>query len=208
MTEVPDLQAELARLRDDVDDLLAVSDLDSSGVPAGPSPQTAKDQSRDLAHVWYALTAKQAADAWEVLTAWVDWLIARYGLDEAVPACWYRHGAFVDELDALRAAWTDAYLSPSASPSDACRWLAHLAGSTARIREWDRYGCAAGAHHDDDPLTFSSAALDDRLTFVQADVAARMPTMDAHIRGTSADGGANAGPWDGSGDLPGDDLAL
>jgi hypothetical protein len=45
-----------------------------------------------------------AAD--EDLVAWVQWLVARYELDN-VPDCWAQHGALVEELDALRVGWFD-----------------------------------------------------------------------------------------------------
>lgn len=45
---------------------------------------------------------------WQELTIWVDWLIARYGLDELLPPCWIRHGAMVEELTALYAGWYTA----------------------------------------------------------------------------------------------------
>lgn len=179
MTEPPDSEGELAQLRDDVDELLALAGLDTSNPhPLSSAPAASPAGPSARAHVWHALTAKEAADAWDALIGWVDWLIARYGLDDTVPACWYRHGALVDELDALRAAWTDAYLAPSAKLSDACHWLAQLASSTARIHTWDRYGCAAGTHRDDDPAPSAKVVCDERLTFVQADTAARVSAPD------------------------------
>lgn len=42
----------------------------------------------------------------EDLVAWVQWLVARYELDN-VPDCWTQHGALVEELDALRIGWLD-----------------------------------------------------------------------------------------------------
>jgi hypothetical protein len=44
--------------------------------------------------------------AGEDLVAWVQWLVARYELDN-IPDCWTCHGALVEELDALRIGWLD-----------------------------------------------------------------------------------------------------
>ncbi|HVY09535.1 MAG TPA: hypothetical protein VHB18_05260 [Mycobacteriales bacterium] len=169
-----ELRAEVGRLRDDIDYLIAVGGLDSPNQSTDVSPRVASRKSAARAHVWHALTAQEAADAWDTLITWVDWLIPRYSLDDAVPACWYRHAALVDELDGLRAAWTDSYLAPNAQPSDACHWLAQLASSIARMHAWDRYGCAAGTHRDDDPAPLSAATYDERLMFVQADIVVRV----------------------------------
>src|SRR4051812_43688971 len=46
---------------------------------------------------------------WPALTAWVDWPAGRDELCEVRPACWYRHGALLEELSAPDRAWHGAY---------------------------------------------------------------------------------------------------
>jgi hypothetical protein len=123
--------------------------------------------------VWHSLTGAEAAAAWTALTTWVDWLTARYQLDDTLPACWYTHGAIVDELDALRAAWTGAYLNPNAAADAAASWLELLARTAARIRDWDRYGCAAGTHQPDAPPSPDPAPRERRHEYLHSDVEAR-----------------------------------
>jgi hypothetical protein len=157
VTDVRQLEADLAQLREDLDYLTALLEpgladpcatSTPSPFPASATPG-ASPPSRSGAHVWHTLTATEAARAWQALTGWVDWLIDRYHLDDTLPDCWYRHAAMVDELDALRAAWTAAYLDPHARPQDAGYWLELFDRTLTRVRAWDRYGCTAGTHHDD-----------------------------------------------------------
>ena len=103
----------------------------------------------------------------------MDWLTARYQLEEAVPACWYRHGALIEELTALRACWQVAYADPRARPSEPALWHDLLARTLGRMREWDRQGCAAGNHRDDEPLPTEPEVLADRAAYVRADLADR-----------------------------------
>lgn len=180
MTELRQVAAELAQLREDVDYLLLLLEPSLAG-PAGlagaaaspANPAASTTPKPGVAHVWRTLTPTEAAHAWDTLTGWVDWLIDRYRLDDTLPDCWYRHGPMVDELDALRASWVAAYLAPAARPTDAAYWLDLLHRTLDRIGDWDRYGCAAGTHHDD---SSSSDSRDDRQVrddFVFADVNAR-----------------------------------
>jgi hypothetical protein len=46
-------------------------------------------------------TERHSNVAGEELVAWVQWLVARYELNN-IPDCWAQHGALVEELDALR----------------------------------------------------------------------------------------------------------
>lgn len=156
MTDLHRLEAELAQLREDLDYLTALVEpgLPDPAVPPASTPSPfdvspAASPSRSGAHVWHTLTVTEAARAWQVLTGWVDWLTDRYHLEDTLPDCWYRHGAMVDELDALRAAWTAAYIDPHARPQDPAYWLELLDRTLSRLRAWDRYGCTAGTHHDD-----------------------------------------------------------
>jgi hypothetical protein len=86
-----------------------------------------------------------------VLCRWTDELIGRYGLEETIPPCWYRHAAIVEELGALRAAWHGAYTARVVRATDAATWHTTLANTLTRIRGWDRTGCAAAGGHRDQP---------------------------------------------------------
>lgn len=103
---------------------------------------------------WSWRTASpEAAEALRAdLTAWVVWLVERYGVGELVPACWYRHGAMVEELTALYAAWNAAYVDIEARGFDPLYWHDGFDRALARLREWDRQGCRDGAHRDDNPV--------------------------------------------------------
>jgi hypothetical protein len=179
MTDLPKVKADLAQLREDVDYLLLLLEPSLTG-PGGasepaPAATTASAAPRPAsAHVWRTLTPTEAARAWESLTGWVDWLINRYQLDDTLPSCWYRHEPMVDELDALRAAWTAAYLDAAARPTEPAYWLDMLHRSLERLRDWDRYGCAAGTHHDDSsqPSQLRDGQ-QEREEFIFADINAR-----------------------------------
>jgi hypothetical protein len=166
MTDLHQLVKDLTHLQEDVDYLTALVEPDLSQAAAGAGIVPAAT-ARGTANVWHALTSREAGHAWDTLTGWVDWLADRYALEDTLPGCWYRHGAMVDELDALRAAWTAAYLDPQARPNDAAFWHELL-------DRWDRYGCAAGTHHDDEPGTVADPAThQSRADYLRADVDAR-----------------------------------
>jgi hypothetical protein len=155
MTDLRPLAADVAELREDVDYLLVLLEQNLAGPTlaeraAAPTGPAATGQPRPAsARIWHNLTAGEAARAWETLIRWVDWLHDHYALDDTIPDCWYRHAPMVDELDALRAGWTAAYVDPAAQPTEAGHWLDRLQRTLERLRAWDRYGCAAGTHHDE-----------------------------------------------------------
>lgn len=193
--DITQLRETLSELREDVDYVIALCE------PSNPTtlsvPQVAMSPANPTrAHVWHALTGREAAAAWTALTGWVDWLRLRYQLEDAIPDCWYRHGAIVDELDALRAAWTSAYLSPNRGATDAAFWLEQLGRALPRLREFDRYGCASGQHRDDQPSRDGSSALEARSRHLQDDLADR-------ARGR-ASGAPSCAVIPGSGDARGD----
>ena len=88
-------------------------------------------------------------ELWTELSAWVDWLDLRYGLDELLPPCWSQHGAMVEELTALYAGWQAAYIDIDARGFDPLAWHEALGRTLARVREWNRQGCRVDAHRDD-----------------------------------------------------------
>jgi hypothetical protein len=196
MTDLRQLVKDVEQLREDVDYLTALLEPGINGgipglvgVPAGPaivSPQQQPFATPGPANafVWHDLKPTEAAKAWTALTSWVDWLVVRYQLDDNLPDCWYRHGAIVAELDALRAAWNGAYLDAAARPADGAYWHELLNRAMTRIHEWDRYGCAAGTHHDEVEATPDSATRALRDEFVFADIDSRA-TRRHHETGTS-----------------------
>lgn len=197
MTDLHQLETDLAQLREDVDYLIALlepglNDPDTGGgltpslFPVTASTGAQPTPPRSGAHVWHTLTATEAARAWQTLTSWVDWLNDRYHLDDTLPDCWYRHDAMLDELDALRAAWTAAYLDPQARPHDPAAWLELLDRTLARIRAWDRYGCTAGTHHDDTHPNPDDTARHQREEHLFADLDARARARRESASNTNA----------------------
>lgn len=178
MTDLRQLAHDLDQLREEVDYLIALLEPDladiagarpGSSVASGGTPPLRSNR----AHVWNTLTPREAARAWDTLTEWVDWLLDRYALDDTIPACWYQHGPMTDELDALRAAWNAAYLDPGARPLDAAYWHDLLDRTLSRLRDWDRYGCSSGTHHDDAPTPSDPAGRQTRTDHLYADIDSR-----------------------------------
>ena len=154
------LDEQVARLREDMD-LLLLTRTDSTSTVASVDTS------------WQAMTAARAAEAWANLIDWVDSLVDRYALDETIPVCWYSHGAMVEELHALHRSWLGAYRGRGGQPSERAYWHELLARTLARIREWNRHGCAAGTHRPDEPVAASDAQRTARAGFVHADLQIR-----------------------------------
>jgi hypothetical protein len=128
---------------------------------------------------WCSLDREHAREEWASLAGWVDWCVDRYGLVERVPACWYRHGAILEELSALHVAWLGAYEAPNARPTDGVSWHDMLDRVLARLSEWDRCGCARGTHRDDAAAGDDHHAVQQRSTYIRADIATRAMPRDA-----------------------------
>lgn len=156
--------ARLDRLQAQVAILSSRIDLFTTLVTGGDDLQTSTRRT----WVWSSLTAAEASLAWAHLTGWVDQLVARYGLHEAVPACWYAHPPLVEELSALRAAWLAAY-HPRAKPDQAAVWHDVLDRVLTRVRGWNRTGCA-GTHRPEPPLTPHEDDAADRRSYIAADL--------------------------------------
>jgi hypothetical protein len=99
-----------------------------------------------------ALSDKERADVLEHLGQWVRWLTERFALADLVPACWPRHGAHVEELLALHMAWRAAYEEPAAPANAPLAWMDAFHRARQRLREWNRWGCAAGTHRPEPPF--------------------------------------------------------
>jgi hypothetical protein len=175
VTDLRQLADDLDKLREEVDYLITLIepdvDLATGALLGSTTPGTDVPSGRaGRANAWHTLTPRETGHAWDALTEWVDWLIDRYCLDDAIPACWYRHGAMTDELDALRAAWTAAYLDPHARAIDAAFWHDLLDRALTRLRNWDRYGCSSGTHHDDTPAPSAPAIRQARTDHLHSDI--------------------------------------
>ncbi len=81
------------------------------------------------------------------LDAWVGWLIARYRLDaRTIPPCWALHGELIEELSALRTAWSTAYAT-MANGDAPLAWHERFATARSRLQDWvARTGCRADEH--------------------------------------------------------------
>jgi hypothetical protein len=154
------LDERLQRLQEDVDFLLATRTED-----------TLRGSTTDGS--WQAMSDGRAADAWRDLTDWVDELVDRYALDEAIPLCWYAHGAMVEELHALYLAWLGAFTGRCFDATARAVWHELLARTLMRIREWNRHGCAAGRHRTDSPAELTEAQCTERAVYVHADLQSR-----------------------------------
>lgn len=119
---------------------------------------------------WRNMSAAHADIAWNILAEFVDWLVARYELDDTLPECWYRHGPLVEELNALQFLWTAAYTNPHAKAIEPAQFHTVLGQVLVRLRGWNRYGCAAGTHHDSQSVGPDEAALAERERYIQADI--------------------------------------
>lgn len=123
-------QAQLiARLRRDLDeftheatdivaDLLArIDDLEAEA-----QNSTGPRAGRPAAWCWRTLGPHGTQELWAQLTAWVDWLRARYPLARRIPDCWSQHPEIVEELTALWLAWTAAYETTDPPLTAAADW--------------------------------------------------------------------------------------
>jgi hypothetical protein len=121
---------------------------------------------------WRELDCEGALATWTALSSFVDWLVGRYDLGDAVPRCWFRHGALTEELTALWASWTAAYLDPEANPDAPITWHERFASCRVRLGEWDLLGCAQRGHRDGAPATWE-LNVETFTGFVAADCASR-----------------------------------
>ena len=121
---------ELGRLNAAVDDILGQ-----------PIPRTIR---------WADLDPQDHANALHTLGGWVQWLVTRYALDHRdTPPCWYRHGALVEELAALRGAWEVAF-DPAQTANAPADWHMTFYYARLRLRDWAaRTGCKTGEHRPD-----------------------------------------------------------
>jgi hypothetical protein len=105
---------------------------------------------------WRDLTPADTAAEWTVLRDWVEWVTVRFDIPPTViPACWWRHGALVEELSALRTAWAAAY-DPTDSGLGPVMWLERWYAAKPRLRNAYAGSCSNG-HKDSKPRDWSDA---------------------------------------------------
>ncbi|NEN07652.1 hypothetical protein G3T36_17490 [Diaminobutyricibacter tongyongensis] len=93
---------------------------------------------------WRALTKDEAPEIWTELGEWVDWFIRRYNLPtRKIPPCWYKHGALVEELSALHAAWLVSFDNLDAGYGP-IGWHERLAVAIPRLAGWYNGECHNG----------------------------------------------------------------
>jgi hypothetical protein len=142
---VAELQAQVARLSEDRDRLLeAVVLLDAR--TTRPSPPAAPADSAAGTGPGRGWAADATGDDWTGLTEWVDWLTDTYDLlaARAVKGCWPQHPGVVEELAALRGAWTQADQDGHDAPAT---WHErYLSGFLARMDLYQISRCKPGTH--------------------------------------------------------------
>lgn len=70
-----------------------------------------ESQDKPVFWSWRYATGEARGELWETINDFVDWINQRYFADsrsKQIVPCWYMHGAIVEELTGLWAAWWDA----------------------------------------------------------------------------------------------------
>lgn len=124
----------------DAERAFAASFTASSGIDRGIPLNAAGGYVVD----WYTLPDSDAASAWDALRLWVEWVTVRYNVAQSVvPACWYRHGALVEELSALHTAHRASFDSSDAGYGPV-GWHERLAIALPRLTRAYGGGCNNG----------------------------------------------------------------
>ncbi|WP_345803365.1 hypothetical protein AAIB33_09865 [Microbacterium sp. AZCO] len=102
------------------------------------------------------LEGADARAAWDLLREWVEWFAVRYNISASiVPACWFKHGALVDELSALHIAHTVAF-DPSDTGYGPIGWHEQLSVAMPRLRR-AYYGQCSRGHDSFKPRSWTNA---------------------------------------------------
>jgi hypothetical protein len=113
--------------------------------------------SRPVPVCWKLLDHITAGREWRALAEWVRWLAIRYNLaPKTIPACWYRHGALVEELSALRTGWLAAF-TPDAPGGTLLDWHTMFWGTRDRLQQTVRLAACISEHRDDQPAPWLTA---------------------------------------------------
>lgn len=129
---------------DDFPDPVERLEFPGDGAPPLPAP-AAPQPAQGPVVVWKEL-APAAYDAeLAELTEWVAWWVDRYELGaKIIPACWASHGPLVEELAALRSAWSLSF-QPGDEGAGPLGWHERQALLLGRIEQrWYRHQCGEG----------------------------------------------------------------
>ena len=101
---------------------------------------------------WRNLPPEETSAEWTALREWVEWFTARYDVAvSVVPACWWKHGALVEELSALHLAHLAAF-DESDSGFGPIGWHERVALARARLQHAGA-GCSSG-HYELKPRSW------------------------------------------------------
>lgn len=125
---------------------------------------------------WRYLDAEEASQLWDELVDWVGWWRYRYQLESRVKACWFQHGAVVEELTALMVAHTAVYVTEAKARAqyreDLTAWHTHwmlpIVERLNRISDFSGCGPDGCKHEPKQQPTLRSIT-----EFIAADLAAR-----------------------------------
>ncbi|MFE7845276.1 hypothetical protein ACFUTX_08805 [Microbacterium sp. NPDC057407] len=139
------------------------SDAERAFAAGFTAPYTSRDVSSEAigAHIvdWYTLPDTDAAAEWDALRRWVEWATVRYNIPQTViPACWYQHGALVEELSALHTAHRAAFDSSDAGYGP-IGWHERLTIAVPRLAKAYGGGCNNG-HQTSKPRTWLEPGAD------------------------------------------------
>lgn len=101
---------------------------------------------------WRHLSSDESRAAWTALRTWVEWFTVRYGVPiSVVPACWWKHGALVEELSALHN-FHQASFDKNDSGYGPLEWHERLAQAQPRLQRAGS-GCTSG-HYELKPRSW------------------------------------------------------
>ncbi len=113
---------------------------------------------------WQHLGGNPRTQQWLELRSFVDWLISRYNLtagqDHYIAPCWYEHGAAVEELTALMAAWRSVYCDGDDPTEGLARWhTTWLWPTLSRLQKVGRWSsCVDHGHREPAPIALTDTA--------------------------------------------------
>lgn len=104
---------------------------------------------------WRHLSDADARTAWAALRDWVEWFTVRYSVPiSVVPACWWKHGALVEELSALHIVH-QASFDTNDTGYGPIGWHERLAQAQSRLKLAGS-GCSSG-HFELKPRSWADA---------------------------------------------------
>ncbi|MGX5771760.1 hypothetical protein ACWKWN_13500 [Microbacterium trichothecenolyticum] len=131
-------------------ELLAMASQQLGGMP--PVTQHPPEPAGVPPVDWRNLSGEDAQNAWEELRKWVEWFTVRYNVPVSiVPACWWRHGALVEELSALHILHKAAF-DPADTGFGPIGWHERLAAAQPRLRQAGA-GCSS-SHNEHRPRSW------------------------------------------------------